>query len=597
MSDFTHSVVLFTGDDGLSLEFNVRNTNEKSHLKALIEHGGGICTQNENSVHLISPGTKVLNADLGKKLVSSSYIYDCVKRNYLLNVNEYVFTISEAQTSDISDEDSGLFAQRQSTCKSPKKNIPTMNVEVSPIKQPNVSNETTPSNLTLPSSNSAVAPICNSSESFVEGSQDNSTSYKITSHVYYGNVNNPANEKIKTKEGLLENSEEFNPSQSLVYPSNPKDLLRGNIKNTLNLSSPSKPSDLINVSPLNLCSPSKQADLINFSPLNLRSPSKPADLINISPLNLCSPSKPVELMNATRSLNLQSSSKQSDLLVDTVENTSILQSPARNIPDVSALQPTSPRNSMKTQKERIFSSPKKLIDISPIMRADTKKVNKNNINQRLELPVRNPFQEKTDNVLMEEECGENSERDTEINIDMNIGISLPGNQLLSSASPIKITDSCFESQKGVSNEAEMAHNASAVVSSSQPEDGLDNFDNMLLNKALHKPQSEDEESLSQTCTVSSSADAQVSSKPCSAEVNNTTQDNLPDSPNFISSQVVNEEEYIRNLAVEVQEILEKPPPRTIQDKITLVKYVCCVRKLTPKTVLDSLLTQSDSLDL
>lgn len=170
MSEFTHSIVLFSGDDGLPLEFNVRNTNDKSRLKAMIEHGGGLCTKSDNAVHLISPGTKVLNADLGKKLVSSRYVYDCVNQNYLLQVDDYVFTVTEAQTSDISDEDSGkekisagILNEKPAIMNS------DVNVDISTTVERlnrNESSLTTPSKLGSPQKSGVSS---NQSESFIEG--------------------------------------------------------------------------------------------------------------------------------------------------------------------------------------------------------------------------------------------------------------------------------------------------------------------------------------------------------------------------------------------------------------------------------------------
>lgn len=167
MTEFTHSIVLFSGDDGLPLEFNVRNTNDKSRLKAMIEHGGGLCTQSDNAIHLISPGTKVLNADMGKKLVSSRYVLDCVRENYLLEVNEYVFTISEAQTSDISDEDCGK-GKESPDILNEKQTIVNSDfiIDAGERLNRNESSLTTPSKL---GSQQKSVLSSNQSESFIEG--------------------------------------------------------------------------------------------------------------------------------------------------------------------------------------------------------------------------------------------------------------------------------------------------------------------------------------------------------------------------------------------------------------------------------------------
>ena len=103
MTEFTHSEVLFAGDDGLPMQFNIQNTTEKESLKALIEHGGGICTLSDEAIILVSPGTKVLTFLANKNLISSRYVFDCVKEDYLMEMDDYRIVINEMEASDFSD--------------------------------------------------------------------------------------------------------------------------------------------------------------------------------------------------------------------------------------------------------------------------------------------------------------------------------------------------------------------------------------------------------------------------------------------------------------------------------------------------------------
>lgn len=103
MTEFSHSEVLFAGDDGLPIQFNIQNTTEKESLKALIEHGGGLCTLSYEAIILVSPGTKVLSILANKNLVSSRYVFDCVKEDCILDTDEYRIEINEVEASDFSD--------------------------------------------------------------------------------------------------------------------------------------------------------------------------------------------------------------------------------------------------------------------------------------------------------------------------------------------------------------------------------------------------------------------------------------------------------------------------------------------------------------
>lgn len=103
MTEFSHSEVLFTGDDGMPIYYNIQNTTEKESLKALIEHGGGMCTLSYEAIILVSPGTKVLGILANKNLISSRYIFDCVKEDCILDTDEYRIEINEVEASDFSD--------------------------------------------------------------------------------------------------------------------------------------------------------------------------------------------------------------------------------------------------------------------------------------------------------------------------------------------------------------------------------------------------------------------------------------------------------------------------------------------------------------
>lgn len=103
MTESTDSV-LFTGDDGLPILFNIQNTTEKESLKALIERNGGLCSLSEEAIILVSPGTKVLSILANNKnLISSRYVFDCVKEECLLDTDEYKIEINEVEASDFSD--------------------------------------------------------------------------------------------------------------------------------------------------------------------------------------------------------------------------------------------------------------------------------------------------------------------------------------------------------------------------------------------------------------------------------------------------------------------------------------------------------------
>ncbi|GFQ81914.1 BRCT domain-containing protein [Trichonephila clavata] len=405
MTDFQHSIVLFCGDDGLPLEFNIRNTNEKEVLRAIIEYGGGLCSKSENAVHLITPGTKVLNADLGKKLVSTKYIFDCVKENYLLNVNDYVFTIKEANTSDISDEDNEI-----------NHNKVLDNLDMNLNNEPQVVDMDIDETL-LPS-----FPII--------------TQMKFVS----------PNQSASKQNISLQNLHSSNTSESFIESS---------------IDIHSKP---------NISSVLPSANIISCEYKQLTSTAKDACATNLE-------------------------------------------------------------NNFKGMSE----------ELSPIK-----------VSQSLVNPLKSEtwFTNKNDSIRVNLE--------TISNVDFH--------QHPKNPSPVH-----------------------TVVSSSQlAAEGLDDFDNLLLSKVQKKPQLDDDECLSQSYTVSSSADAQVGSKPNSEEIFAPGCSAIPDSPTLDEDKTNEHAAYIKNLEIDVQKILLKPSPKSIQDKICLVKYLCYVLKLSPAKVLELL---------
>lgn len=107
-----HSEVLFAGDDGLPLQFNIQSTVEKN-LKVIIEHGGGICTLCDDAIYLISPGTKVVNVPSNKQLISTRYIFDSVKEDCLLDFEDYQVQIHEMNISDFSESSASNLPENQ----------------------------------------------------------------------------------------------------------------------------------------------------------------------------------------------------------------------------------------------------------------------------------------------------------------------------------------------------------------------------------------------------------------------------------------------------------------------------------------------------
>lgn len=120
MTELSHSV-LFTGDDGLPILFNIQNTTEKESLRALIERNGGMCTLSDEAIILVSPGTKVLSVLANKNLVSSSYVFDCVKEYCMLDTDDYKIEIKEVEASDFSDSSN---LQANSVTLESSKNLP-----------------------------------------------------------------------------------------------------------------------------------------------------------------------------------------------------------------------------------------------------------------------------------------------------------------------------------------------------------------------------------------------------------------------------------------------------------------------------------------
>lgn len=391
MSEFCHSIVLFSGDDGLPIEFNIQNAVEKVPLKNMIEYGGGLCTHSADAIYVVSRGTSVINVDTDKKIISSRYIFECVKQNYLLDMDDYKIEINEVEASDFSEENSFQMMEKDG-----------------------------------------------------RKSSDNDNSVDI-----------------------IDSNKNISP-------------------------------------PLLLLSSSNHA--FDFEDTENRKIVEPRKRIDPTP----SPIIPFQMSSNCNESKLQISTTPEGL--DVSEN-------ERSKPD---------------EGVQIFHDSLEDLD-EPI--ADGQNLD---VAEEVEIQVNG-----------EDVCDNHSS-------DVNKGDR----------------DSPFNA---------------IIVSSSQPNmDGLDQFDNMVLNKLQERPVPQDDECLSQSYTVSSSADAQIPpSKPSprdtSAEIFGGSAA-IPDS----ASQTTERQQYINNLEKEIEQILQKPSPKSIQDKIAFVKYICCVKKLAPAIVLQTL---------
>ncbi|KAG8178480.1 hypothetical protein JTE90_024640 [Oedothorax gibbosus] len=536
--EFTHSIVLFSGDDGLPLEFNVRNTNEKSLLKAMIEHGGGLCTQSDNAVHLISPGTKVLNADLGKKLVSSRYVFDCVDQNYLLEVNDYVFTISEEPTSDISDEDEEIRLFGNKSPKQLKEKMTDLisNIDLSTTddKESHIdSSATTPSKLS--STNQKSLTSSNQSESFVEGSQDITHNPRIAGGIV-----------VQNYECIPLTSTAKEPD-SLDMPDNYEDMEQ-------DLSPIQASASLVNP-PIRKIVPSQYED--KTSPKKVRFNQ-----------NILSPVRAPILSQGTKTL-MAKVNKIGGMNLSPKKASASQVSPKKStiIPSQSEKQ-----NSPKQLRKNIAGPSRAL----PVI-------------QQKEIPINEIAATESSNLDHVEMSSDPSNEDVAFNVS-------PQKRSFTFPRYERIED---KEDEVVPNKLPVAASPlhTAVSSSQQGVGDFDQFDNMLISKAQQQVPSDDE--LSQSYTVSSSADAQ---KPSSGEMFAAAPaSQLPDSPTNDRSQAEDELDeqrlYIKRLEAEVEQILLKPSPKSIQDKICLVKYICCVKKLPPRSVLQSLTLTADQLEL
>ncbi|XP_076319014.1 uncharacterized protein LOC143229982 [Tachypleus tridentatus] len=101
-----HSKVLFVKANGTPMQFYMRPSTEKEKLRPLIEHGGGVVTSKltSDAYKLVEPGSRVLTCD--ENTVRSKYIVDCVEKNTLLNIEDYVIKMETEEVSDISDTES-----------------------------------------------------------------------------------------------------------------------------------------------------------------------------------------------------------------------------------------------------------------------------------------------------------------------------------------------------------------------------------------------------------------------------------------------------------------------------------------------------------
>ncbi|XP_016117060.1 telomeric repeat-binding factor 2-interacting protein 1-like isoform X1 [Sinocyclocheilus grahami] len=89
------SPVLFLDTSGQSMRFYVRPGPTKTQLYPLVTNGGGTLCRNQEpgAILLIDPGdATTVTASSGQKYVSTKYIKDCVERNQLLNLDDYVIS-------------------------------------------------------------------------------------------------------------------------------------------------------------------------------------------------------------------------------------------------------------------------------------------------------------------------------------------------------------------------------------------------------------------------------------------------------------------------------------------------------------------------
>ncbi|KFM65063.1 Telomeric repeat-binding factor 2-interacting protein 1, partial [Stegodyphus mimosarum] len=445
MSEFVHSIVLFSAEDGSPLEFNIRSVNEKLLLKSMIEHGGGMCSHNENAIHLISPGTKVLNVDLNKKLVSTKYVFDCVKLNYLLDINDYLIKISEAETSDISDEDSAKLLPAHLPV---DKEMPSEGCVVHSLdKEPVIADNN--GQLDLPCSD---VGIC-----------------------------------TKNKDSAL-----ISDAPDVIFGGSSLELTCCDL----------------DVSNHNL-------NRINHQALDIKS--------SVTTVDESANSKSAEIFRSSNDAQDEFSKAPVNCLQDPGNKSFIIDSSEDEI------RPTGP----------VYDgvNPLGTVIDSGALGSDNQLIYNKDSNENLK-----------DNIYV-------------VTVDQHI-----------------------EQKQQVSPVA---------VSSSQPENDPDDFDKLLLSKAQNaKTVEEEEDAQSQSYTVSSSADAQVGSKPSSCEINSAevlgAGSTVPDSAMPNAERLTERQLYMQNLEAEVERILRKPSPKSIQDKICLVKYICCLKRLPPDVVLQSL---------
>ncbi|XP_033111364.1 telomeric repeat-binding factor 2-interacting protein 1-like [Anneissia japonica] len=86
-SEFSHSEVLFTKENGAPLNFYMRPCEQRVELRRLIEYGGGAVTSK------IQPDTirLYLTTDIcfSDECYDSRYIRDCIKQGCLLDLKDY----------------------------------------------------------------------------------------------------------------------------------------------------------------------------------------------------------------------------------------------------------------------------------------------------------------------------------------------------------------------------------------------------------------------------------------------------------------------------------------------------------------------------
>ncbi|XP_054724815.1 uncharacterized protein LOC129235150 [Uloborus diversus] len=525
MSNFKHSIVLFSGDDGLPLEFNIINTTEKELLKALIEHGGGLCTLSDDAVHLVSPGTRVFNVDFSKKFLSSKFVLDCAEKNYLMNMSDYEIKITALETSDISD-DSG--------------------------------------NIIKPSNNIKCVPVAGKNVNTIEIDTEDESPQNSKSKIVCSNVC----------------SDDFVPSKLGMFSSTPSAPIQEN--------SPKKvvEMDLITEEP-SLEQVIEQytsaSEIANDTKREVTDMDIDIDIAS-SPNNL------IEEYNSISKLGcvdkIQALTKEAHINNCNLGEGEI----SDRTPSDLQVQVQVDESESHIAKENVGEKDDHL--------------GENEISDRTpsDLQVEGMQIDESESHISKKNCSRKNESLGEGKIPGSPDKQVEGGNC---EHFLKEPRSDQQNTKILPDELEMVEKdvfqvntpekkcpepeiSVIAVSSSQPQDEIDDFDCMIFKKSQKAQVNEEDECLSQSYTVSSSADAQVSSKgDVSGEI---FENNFPAESDCDKqeSRLTERQLYIQKLEKEVEKVLQKPSPKSIQDKLILVKYVCCVKRLSPAEVIQSL---------